>query len=287
MATVAQRLDSWVELACDLVTHPRGSFPRHLLLVELAATFDTHAAWHWNDARGAFGFEMDEPIDGWPTAGQLADWAPRMTSHPLPRWYEVTHDPCPMTIGRVPRHIAPREGFDAVRESLEPVGLEQQMSIPLRLRPSGSHTFVIAQAGRDFHAEDLELARRLQPLLALVDSRYALLQSLSVAHPNPSGLTGRELAVLALLNDGCTARAIARRLRISPRTVHAHLGHIYRKLGVRDRLQAVLLARDLGLLQPTCTGAVDLSGDRPRTPVAYVPVPSADGWEVTAAGSGN
>ena len=63
----------------------------------------------------------------------------------------------------------------------------------------------------------------------------------------PAGLTGRELTVLGLLRDGRTAHAIAHRLGISPRTVHTHLANLYRKLGVNDRLQAVLVAQELGV----------------------------------------
>jgi DNA-binding NarL/FixJ family response regulator len=58
----------------------------------------------------------------------------------------------------------------------------------------------------------------------------------------------REVAVLELLGDGLTAVAIAHRLRISPRTVHKHLGRICGKLDVTDRLTSVLAAHRLGLV---------------------------------------
>lgn len=61
-------------------------------------------------------------------------------------------------------------------------------------------------------------------------------------------LTQRELTVLGLLAEGLTADAIARRLDISPRTVHRHLQHLYRKLGTTDRLATVLRAKAVGLL---------------------------------------
>ncbi|GAB1639685.1 AAA family ATPase [Krasilnikovia sp. MM14-A1259] len=64
----------------------------------------------------------------------------------------------------------------------------------------------------------------------------------------PADLTRRESMVLALLAKGITADAIAHRLSISPRTVHKHLEHLYRKLGTADRMSAVLRATDLGLL---------------------------------------
>jgi DNA-binding CsgD family transcriptional regulator len=61
-------------------------------------------------------------------------------------------------------------------------------------------------------------------------------------------MTSRELEVLGLLSEGLLATSIASRLSLSPRTVHKHLGNIYRKLGVHDRLVAVSLARMQGLV---------------------------------------
>jgi DNA-binding NarL/FixJ family response regulator len=61
-------------------------------------------------------------------------------------------------------------------------------------------------------------------------------------------LTSREQQVLELLSDGHTMRQIATRLSISPRTVETHVGKIYRKLGVRTRVQAVSRAATLGLV---------------------------------------
>jgi DNA-binding CsgD family transcriptional regulator len=61
-------------------------------------------------------------------------------------------------------------------------------------------------------------------------------------------LTPREVEVLKLLADGLLARTIAARLGLSPRTVHKHLSNVYTKLGVHDRLVAVSIARDHGLI---------------------------------------
>ncbi|MHA6796634.1 LuxR C-terminal-related transcriptional regulator [Pseudonocardia bannensis] len=51
-----------------------------------------------------------------------------------------------------------------------------------------------------------------------------------------------------MLAQGLTALAIGRRLAIAERTVHKHLQRTYAKLGVTDRLSAVLRAQRLGLL---------------------------------------
>ncbi len=60
-------------------------------------------------------------------------------------------------------------------------------------------------------------------------------------------LTARELEVLRLLTQGLGPDEIAQSLIISPKTVGTHLEHIFRKLGVRSRAQAVASAFRLGL----------------------------------------
>ena len=61
-------------------------------------------------------------------------------------------------------------------------------------------------------------------------------------------MTARQLEVLTLLADGHSNKAIERRMSIAPRTVRAHLTEIFRLLEVDGRMQAILKARQLGLL---------------------------------------
>ena len=61
-------------------------------------------------------------------------------------------------------------------------------------------------------------------------------------------LTGRELDVLRLVAQGYSNRAIAEQLVISIGTVKSHLKHIFAKLAVESRTQAVVQARAAGLL---------------------------------------
>ncbi|MEV8443801.1 response regulator transcription factor [Actinosynnema sp. NPDC051121] len=64
----------------------------------------------------------------------------------------------------------------------------------------------------------------------------------------PDGLTEREVAVLRLLATGRTNREIAGRLHLSEGTVKNHVSRILGRLGLRDRTQAAVYARDRGLL---------------------------------------
>lgn len=63
-----------------------------------------------------------------------------------------------------------------------------------------------------------------------------------------SSLTRREQQILSMISQGLTTYQVGTRLGISPRTVESHVAKLYRKLGVRTRVQAVSRAAQLGLL---------------------------------------
>ena len=67
--------------------------------------------------------------------------------------------------------------------------------------------------------------------------------------PEPAGhaLTVREVEVLRLVATGATNREIAERLYVSEGTVKNHISRVLSRLGLRDRTQAALYARDHGL----------------------------------------
>jgi len=64
----------------------------------------------------------------------------------------------------------------------------------------------------------------------------------------PPHLSPREREILRLLTDGYTNEEIADRLACAPATVKTHLAHLFRKLGVRDRVSAAVAALRLNLL---------------------------------------
>jgi DNA-binding NarL/FixJ family response regulator len=92
----------------------------------------------------------------------------------------------------------------------------------------------------------------LPPTIASVVVRH--LSEEEPAESKRGPLTDRELEVLALAAQGLTNHEIARRLTISVRTVEAHLTHIYDKLGVGSRTQAVVSAMQRGLIRPGIDG---------------------------------
>ena len=67
-------------------------------------------------------------------------------------------------------------------------------------------------------------------------------------HDIPNPLSGREMEILGLVSEGLSNREIAGRLVISEGTVKNHLTNILAKLDARDRMQAALKGKELGII---------------------------------------
>jgi DNA-binding NarL/FixJ family response regulator len=87
-----------------------------------------------------------------------------------------------------------------------------------------------------------------------VVARFAGRPAADAARTDPAtafaALTGRELEVVRLVATGLSNQDIAATLVISPLTAKTHITRAIMKLGVRDRVQLVILAYETGLIRP-------------------------------------
>jgi DNA-binding NarL/FixJ family response regulator len=114
---------------------------------------------------------------------------------------------------------------------------------------------------KDVPAEDLVTAiRTVAAGEAVVAPRILkrLLDRFAESLPDPSStppkaldsLTEREREVLVQVARGLSNAEIASALSVSETTIKTHVGHVLTKLGLRDRVQAVVLAYETGLVRP-------------------------------------
>jgi ATP/maltotriose-dependent transcriptional regulator MalT len=100
----------------------------------------------------------------------------------------------------------------------------------------------------------LALSAKSPPALlsaALYESEIALANNAKESEEmQHSGvrLSARELMIVLLMGHGLTNKLIARQLSIAPETVKSHAKHIFWKLTVQSRAQAVYRASELGLI---------------------------------------
>ncbi|MQY02142.1 response regulator [Actinomadura macrotermitis] len=131
--------------------------------------------------------------------------------------------------------------------------LDEPLYAALRAGASG---FLLKDVRPAELAEAVRVVARGEALLAPTATRR-LLDRFTATAPQPpvrpaalGELTDRELEVLALVARAASNAEIARRLVVTEATVKTHVSSILRKLGVRDRVQAVVLAYDLGVVRP-------------------------------------
>ena len=90
-------------------------------------------------------------------------------------------------------------------------------------------------------------------LLSPAVTKRVIKQFTRIPRPSPpkefDELTGREQEILRLIANGLSNLEIGHQLYISETTVKTHVTHILQKLGLRDRVQAVVLAYQTGLFE--------------------------------------
>ena len=97
-----------------------------------------------------------------------------------------------------------------------------------------------------------EVTRRVIAQMTEAPGRTALVGTATppTRDPRLDELTPRELGVLGLVGRGLSNAEVAARLFVGEATVKTHLSNVFAKLHLRDRVQAVVLAYEAGLILP-------------------------------------
>jgi DNA-binding NarL/FixJ family response regulator len=159
------------------------------------------------------------------------------------------------------------DGLEATRRLAGPGVADPVRVLMLTTFDLDEYVFEALRAGasgfllKDLPREDLVAAVRVvaagDALLAPQVTRRLIEEF--ARRPPPSGgrdpaalaaLTARERETLELLARGLTNAELAEALYVSEHTVKTHVGNVLAKLGLRDRIHAVILAYEVGLVQP-------------------------------------
>ena len=132
-------------------------------------------------------------------------------------------------------------------------GLDDYVYEALRAGASG---FMLKDAPPEELLAAVEIVARGEALIAPAVTRSVIEEFVrrspapSPAQPTLEQLTDREREVLELLARGLSNAEIAERLVVSSGTVKTHIAHLLSKLNLRDRIQAVILAYEAGVITP-------------------------------------
>ena len=159
------------------------------------------------------------------------------------------------------------DGLEATRRLAGPGVADPVRVLMLTTFDLDEYVFEALRAGasgfllKDLPREDLVAAVRVvaagDALLAPQVTRRLIEEF--ARRPPPAGgrdpealeaLTARERETLELLARGLTNAELAEALYVSEHTVKTHVGNVLAKLGLRDRIHAVILAYEVGLVQP-------------------------------------
>jgi DNA-binding NarL/FixJ family response regulator len=121
---------------------------------------------------------------------------------------------------------------------------------------AGASGFLLKDVGRDDLVAAVRVVAAGDALLAPTVTRR-LLADFVRSRPGPpggaaalTGLTARESDTFALLAQGLSNAQIAAKLVVSEHTVKTHVGNVFLKLALRDRVHAVIYAYEHGVVRP-------------------------------------
>jgi DNA-binding NarL/FixJ family response regulator len=158
------------------------------------------------------------------------------------------------------------DGLEATRRLAGPGAADPVRVLILTTFDLDEYVFEALRAGasgfllKDLPREDLVAAVRVvaggEALLAPRITRRLIEEFArrpAGADPDPAALaslTARERETMELLARGLSNAEMAASLYVSEHTVKTHVGNVLAKLGLRDRIQAVILAYEVGLVRP-------------------------------------
>jgi len=191
-----------------------------------------------------------EPADAvdFPDAVEL--FQQHLGEHPLLRHYQATGD---LAARRISDVVSDRQfrSLGLYRDFYRPAGVDHQLVVSVPAPHGGVISVALNRCHRDFSDEQRELIDLLRPHLSQAAAIAALLSQPAPQVPCAADgtrlLTPRQTRILQLVAAGNSDRAVARALGLSVRTVHTHLQHVYRALGVTSRTEALAHVRALSL----------------------------------------
>ena len=158
------------------------------------------------------------------------------------------------------------DGIEATRRLLANGGAGGTKVVMLTTFDMDEYVFDALRAGASgFLLKDVPPERLIDGIRAVANGDALLAPSITrrlieefvrtgpaTSSPPPAlgELTARELEVLQLIARGLSNAEIAKELFVSETTVKTHVAHVLMKLGLRDRVQAVVLAYEAGVVQP-------------------------------------
>ena len=149
------------------------------------------------------------------------------------------------------RRVLAADGVDAKVVMLTTFDMDEYVYDALRAGASG---FLLKDVPPEQLVAGIRAVAQGDALLAPSITRRVIeefvrrpLSSRPTTPPEVGQLTARELEVLKLVARGLSNAEIAKKLFVSDTTVKTHVAHVLMKLGVRDRVQAVVLAYECGL----------------------------------------
>jgi DNA-binding NarL/FixJ family response regulator len=158
------------------------------------------------------------------------------------------------------------DGIEATRRLLANGGAGDTKVVMLTTFDMDEYVFDALRAGASgFLLKDVPPERLIDGIRAVANGDALLAPSItrrlieefvrsgpttSSSPPELEELTARELEVLQLIARGLSNAEIAKELFVSETTVKTHVAHVLMKLGLRDRVQAVVLAYEAGVVQP-------------------------------------